>query len=61
MSNNPDDHKHEDYYDEDEADEVCDRYQLSAEDCTRDDCGLRADGTCLLAGSEWCDWQCKSR
>jgi len=22
------------------------------------DCGLQADGTCALAGTEWCDWDC---
>lgn len=21
-------------------------------------CGQRADGTCELAGTEWCDWSC---
>lgn len=23
-----------------------------------DDCGMTADGTCMLAGTEWCDWCC---
>jgi hypothetical protein len=23
-----------------------------------DDCGLRANGTCSLAGTEYCDWDC---
>lgn len=23
-----------------------------------EDCGLTADGYCMLAGSEWCDWAC---
>lgn len=22
------------------------------------DCGLMLDGQCLLAGTEWCDWDC---
>ena len=22
------------------------------------DCGLMPDGQCLLAGTEWCDWDC---
>lgn len=22
------------------------------------DCGLMADGQCMLAGTEWCDWEC---
>lgn len=21
-------------------------------------CGMRADDTCALAGTEWCDWSC---
>lgn len=23
-----------------------------------DDCGLMPDGQCMLAGTEWCDWEC---
>lgn len=23
-----------------------------------DDCAMMPDGQCLLAGSEWCDWEC---
>lgn len=23
-----------------------------------DECGMTSDGTCLLAGSEFCDWDC---
>jgi hypothetical protein len=22
------------------------------------ECGLMPDGTCSLAGTEWCDWDC---
>lgn len=25
------------------------------------DCGLRTDGTCSLAGTEYCDWSCDVR
>ena len=23
-----------------------------------DSCGMMPDGLCMLAGSEWCDWDC---
>lgn len=23
-----------------------------------DDCGMMPDGTCMNAGTEWCDWDC---
>ena len=23
-----------------------------------DDCGMLPDGSCTMAGSEWCDWEC---
>jgi hypothetical protein len=23
-----------------------------------DECGMTADGYCMLAGSEWCDFEC---
>lgn len=26
-------------------------------DC-EDDCGLMPDGQCMLAGTEFCDWEC---
>jgi hypothetical protein len=26
-----------------------------------DECGLRHDGQCGLAGSEWCDFECPNR
>jgi len=34
-----------------------------ADDCDDEtdnemDCGLLANGQCLLAGTEWCDWDC---
>lgn len=28
-------------------------------DAWMDECGMMPDGTCMLAGSEWCDWECK--
>lgn len=34
------------------------------EDCWDEmmqECGLQADGSCLLAGSEHCDWDCRMR
>ncbi len=36
------------FYDED----------LPDDDDDLDDCGMMADGQCVLAGSEWCDWEC---
>lgn len=24
-----------------------------------DECGMMADGTCSMIGSEYCDWECK--
>lgn len=45
---NPDDF---DDFDDDEFDE----------DDPADDCGLMADGQCMLAGSEWCDFECPYR
>lgn len=56
----PDAHKYEDYYDEDLPEERCDLCDLPREECTCDDCGLMPDGTYSLAGTEWCDWGCKS-
>lgn len=23
-----------------------------------DECGRTSDGQCMLAGTEWCDWEC---
>ena len=31
------------------------------EDGDFEDCGLMADGQCLKAGSEECDWECPNR
>lgn len=31
------------------------------EDDDFDECGLMADGQCLAAGSEWCDFECPYR
>lgn len=57
-----DPHQYEDHYDEaDEGPNTCDLCDLAIEDCTCDECGLMADGTCMLAGTEFCDWSCKSR
>ncbi|WP_231754389.1 hypothetical protein [Blastomonas sp. CCH2-A2] len=28
------------------------------EDDGWDDCGMTADGTCMQAGTEYCDWDC---
>ncbi len=35
----------EDYWDEDDND--------------WDQCGMMNDGQCSMAGSEWCDWDCR--
>lgn len=35
---------------------------LSDEDCMEEECGRwmngRLSGQCMLAGTEWCDWEC---
>jgi len=41
-----------DYYDY--ADDLDDE----DEDDIGEDCGQLPDGTCLLAGTEYCDWEC---
>ena len=41
-----------------EPDDECD-YEYSDEfDDAVQDCGMLADGTCMKAGSEECDWEC---
>ena len=49
------------YEDDYERDETCDLCSEPLEECTCDDCGLQPNGLCLLAGTEWCDWKCKSK
>lgn len=34
-----------------------DEYDPDDDDCM-DECGMMPDGQCVLAGSEWCDWDC---
>lgn len=41
-----------DYLDYDEFDEFDD------DELDDHDCGLMPDGQCMLAGTEWCDWEC---
>lgn len=36
-------------FDETDPDDEDDRMQ---------DCGMMPDGQCMLAGTEWCDWDC---
>ena len=56
-----DDHRF-DSYDDDYGDDRCDMCGLTFDDgCTCDECGLQPDGTCLLAGTEHCDWDCTVR
>jgi hypothetical protein len=50
MSMSPDD------YDQDD-----DGWTEDDEDEWEDDCGLMADGQCMLAGSEHCDFCCPNR
>lgn len=46
------------YYDDDD-DHLDDCvFDEDEDDLLDDECGLREDGTCALAGSEWCDWSC---
>lgn len=44
MADRPDEYDDDEDYDEDEG--------------ALDDCGMTPDGTCMLAGTEWCDWHC---
>lgn len=32
--------------------------QPEFEDLWMDECGMMPDGYCMLAGTEWCDWDC---
>jgi len=43
----------EDFMDAQDTCELCGR-----DDCTCQECGMRSDGTCGLAGTEHCDWDC---
>lgn len=40
-------------------------YEMDADDRDDDeddtDCMMMADGTCMAAGSEWCDFECPMR
>jgi len=35
-----------------------DEFDGDCEDDCLDDCGLMPDGQCMLAGTEFCDWEC---
>lgn len=35
-----------------------DEFDGECEDDCLDDCGLMPDGQCMLAGTEFCDWEC---
>jgi hypothetical protein len=40
-------------------DEVAyDQPDMRDDDDGLDDCGMMADGHCMLAGTEFCDWEC---
>lgn len=41
--------------------DLCDECGRSPYECRCDanqDCGMMPDGTCIYAGTEWCDWEC---
>lgn len=40
-----------------DEDEYLDEDDLDEEDLI-DHCGMTPDGNCMLAGTEWCDWDC---
>jgi len=43
----------------DDDDGLCDCCGETWEKCRYNfDCGMLADGTCMLAGTEDCDWEC---
>ncbi len=55
------------YYDDDDFgyddDDWC-GYCGECESCWEDmmnECGLQPDGSCLLVGTEHCDWDCRMR
>lgn len=60
MPNEPyDDERDFDYEDEHWCGDCGD-----CEDCWDEqmqNCGMQSDGGCLLAGSEYCDWDCRMR
>lgn len=37
---------------------ICFDDERESEDDSLDDCGRLPDGTCMLAGTEHCDWDC---
>lgn len=43
----------EDFMDDQEACDLC-----GGTDCTCDECCMMPDGTCTLAGTEHCEWDC---
>lgn len=45
----------EPYYDDEDFDDAPDEFDPA------DECGLMSDGQCLLAGTEWCDFECPYR
>ena len=47
-------------YDPDERCDLCGCFTQGYESpqCTCDECGMMPDGTCMLAGSEHCEWDC---
>ena len=48
-----------DDFDDDYGDDRCDLCGRSYDQgCTCGECGLRRDGTCALAGTEHCYWDC---
>ncbi len=49
----------EDDYTDFDDDELCDCHGEPLEMCPNNfDCGMLPDGTCMLAGTEDCDWEC---
>lgn len=49
-------HWDENDFDYDDDADICDL--CGQTDCTCDECGMMPDGTCSLAGTEHCDWDC---
>ena len=43
-------------FDYDDDADTCDLCGL--ENCQCQECGMLDDGTCMLAGTEFCDWDC---
>lgn len=52
-----DDDRYDDFYDDDNCGDCGECYDCFEENMQN--CGMMPDGGCMLAGTEYCDWDCK--